>query len=147
MPTYGYVCSNLECGHKFDLVQRMVEDAVKECPACHQLTLEREIGLPFIFIKGEPKTLGHQAARNTEKMGSYEYQEKMENRKGRIRKASEKFIKETKGSNIEHSGELPWWRSGELAGLPKKERPISIKEAGQIATKEGIKIRKPKKKD
>ena len=31
MPTYGYRCEN---GHEFDLVQRMSDDPVAECPSC-----------------------------------------------------------------------------------------------------------------
>jgi len=31
VPTYGYRCEN---GHEFDLVQRMSDDPVAECPSC-----------------------------------------------------------------------------------------------------------------
>ncbi|HVS44952.1 MAG TPA: FmdB family zinc ribbon protein [Candidatus Dormibacteraeota bacterium] len=31
MPTYGYRCEN---GHEFDLVQRMSDEPVAECPSC-----------------------------------------------------------------------------------------------------------------
>jgi putative FmdB family regulatory protein len=31
VPTYGYRCEN---GHEFDLVQRMSDEPVAECPAC-----------------------------------------------------------------------------------------------------------------
>lgn len=32
MPTYSYVCEN--CGHKFDLFQKMSDPHCKECPEC-----------------------------------------------------------------------------------------------------------------
>jgi len=31
VPTYGYRCEN---GHEFDLVQRMSDEPVAECPSC-----------------------------------------------------------------------------------------------------------------
>ena len=32
MPTYGYRCSN--CGHEFEIVQRISEEPLKACPKC-----------------------------------------------------------------------------------------------------------------
>jgi putative FmdB family regulatory protein len=32
MPTYGYRCSN--CGHQFEIVQRMTDDPLTTCPKC-----------------------------------------------------------------------------------------------------------------
>src|ERR1700694_114994 len=32
MPTYGYRCSN--CGHQFEIVQRITEEPLKTCPKC-----------------------------------------------------------------------------------------------------------------
>lgn len=32
MPTYAYVCA--DCGHSFDIVQAITDDALSECPAC-----------------------------------------------------------------------------------------------------------------
>ena len=32
MPTYEYLCQ--ECGHKFERFQSMMEDPIKQCPAC-----------------------------------------------------------------------------------------------------------------
>lgn len=32
MPTYEYKC--LECGHQFELFQRITEERVTECPKC-----------------------------------------------------------------------------------------------------------------
>lgn len=75
MPTYEYQCN--ECGHGFEAVQSMKEKSLVDCPCCKHPELERVIsgGLGFAMRK-DPTTLGHQAARNTEKMGTYELQEK-----------------------------------------------------------------------
>jgi putative FmdB family regulatory protein len=32
MPTYGYRCSN--CGHQFEIQQRMTDEPLKVCPKC-----------------------------------------------------------------------------------------------------------------
>jgi putative FmdB family regulatory protein len=32
MPTYEYKC--LECGHQFELFQKITEDPINECPNC-----------------------------------------------------------------------------------------------------------------
>jgi putative FmdB family regulatory protein len=41
MPTYAYRCQ--ACKHEFERVQRMTEDALKECPEC-QGQVKRLIG-------------------------------------------------------------------------------------------------------
>jgi putative FmdB family regulatory protein len=33
MPTYGYRCGN--CGHQFEIVQRISEEPLTTCPKCH----------------------------------------------------------------------------------------------------------------
>src|SRR5229473_6660296 len=32
MPTYGYRCSN--CGHEFEIQQRMIDQPLRACPKC-----------------------------------------------------------------------------------------------------------------
>ncbi len=39
MPTYEYLCDN--CGHQFSIRQKMTEDALRECPKCHEPALKR----------------------------------------------------------------------------------------------------------
>ena len=79
MPTYEYACSG--CGHSFEIVQPMKDKTKRKCPSCKKTKLKRVIGTPMVFIKGEPQTVGHQAERNTEKMGRYELGDKEGKRK------------------------------------------------------------------
>lgn len=144
MPIYGYICQNSTCVYEFETEQRMVDNALVKCPQCKKKTLIRKIYAPNFFIKGDPTTVGHQAARNTEKLGHYEYQDKMAERKTRIRRASDKMLEASGGKLIEHSGELPWWRSGKVPGLPKKERPINSNEVNEITKNFDIRIKEPK---
>lgn len=32
MPTYSYECK--KCGHEFDIIQRISDDALTDCPEC-----------------------------------------------------------------------------------------------------------------
>ena len=48
VPTYGYRCTN--CGHQFEIFQRMSDDALKICLSCSQSTLKKilyPIGVAF----------------------------------------------------------------------------------------------------
>jgi putative FmdB family regulatory protein len=43
MPTYPYRC--LQCGHEFELFQKITEEAVKDCPSCKTKgEVQRQIG-------------------------------------------------------------------------------------------------------
>jgi putative FmdB family regulatory protein len=49
MPTYEYVCKN--CGHLFEIVQSMRDDALTECPECGGV-LRKVFAPPAISFKG-----------------------------------------------------------------------------------------------
>ena len=41
MPTYSYKCG--ACGHQFDIIQKISEDKLKQCPKCDKLQLSKII--------------------------------------------------------------------------------------------------------
>jgi putative FmdB family regulatory protein len=41
MPTYSYKCK--ECALEFDIVQRIVDDTLKDCPDCKKPSLKKVI--------------------------------------------------------------------------------------------------------
>jgi putative FmdB family regulatory protein len=49
MPTYEYVCKS--CGHLFEIVQSMKDDALTECPECGG-ELRKVFAPPAISFKG-----------------------------------------------------------------------------------------------
>jgi putative FmdB family regulatory protein len=49
MPTYEYRCR--DCGHTFDIVQSMKDDALTVCPECGG-SLRKVFGAPMISFKG-----------------------------------------------------------------------------------------------
>jgi len=50
MPTYAYLCA--ACGHKLEAVQKMSEDALKDCPQCSKPELVRQISAVGFALKG-----------------------------------------------------------------------------------------------
>ncbi len=49
MPTYGYTCR--DCGHTFDIVQRMADETLTICPRCGG-RLRKVFAAPAIAFKG-----------------------------------------------------------------------------------------------
>ena len=47
MPTYAYRCS--ACDHRFDAVQRMVDDPLTECPNCGGFVRRLIQNVPVVF--------------------------------------------------------------------------------------------------
>ena len=86
MPTYEYRCSS--CEHDFEIIQSMKGKSKRKCPQCGKSRLERVLGTPLIFTKGEPQTIKHLAERNTERMGKYELGDKT----GEMREANKKAV-------------------------------------------------------
>lgn len=50
MPIYEYQCTS--CQHHFDLMQKISDDPVKECPVCHQNTIIKLISAAGFQLKG-----------------------------------------------------------------------------------------------
>ncbi len=51
MPIYDYQCQS--CGHTFDVLQRLSEDPLKECPKCGEHQLKKLISTPKVHFKGD----------------------------------------------------------------------------------------------
>ena len=95
---YEYECP--QCG-TFEVVQSIHDEALTKCQ-CGQL-IERIVtgGLGF---RGEPKTIGALADKNTSKMGHYEREDKFRPQAEAAQRAKEK---------------APWWRPN-TTGVDKK---------------------------
>lgn len=72
----GYICDNEKCNHYFEIVQERDEPLLKRCPKCRKHKLYQDLSGQHISIIGEPKTLIHQADRNTKNFGKYELEDK-----------------------------------------------------------------------
>lgn len=50
MPIYEYQCTN--CHHHFDLMQKISDEPVKQCPECHKDTVIKLISAAGFQLKG-----------------------------------------------------------------------------------------------
>lgn len=50
MPIYEYQCSR--CGHHLETIQKMSDDPLKDCPECHQPTLNKLVSAAGFQLKG-----------------------------------------------------------------------------------------------
>lgn len=78
MPIYEYECKN--CHHQFDLMQKMSEEPVKQCPKCYKNTAVRMVSAAGFQLKGsgwyqtdfkdKPKKSANQGQENKASSGS-----------------------------------------------------------------------------
>lgn len=58
MPTYNYACNS--CGHRFEIVQKISDPLLTDCPQCQKSTLKKVISAAGIVFKGSGwNRLGH----------------------------------------------------------------------------------------
>lgn len=50
MPIYEYECTS--CHHQFDVIQKISDEPVKECPACHKDTTTKLVSAAGFQLKG-----------------------------------------------------------------------------------------------
>jgi putative FmdB family regulatory protein len=50
MPIYEYACQ--ACGHEFEIIQKMVDLPLEQCPACTEKTLKKKISAAGFRLKG-----------------------------------------------------------------------------------------------
>ena len=50
MPIYGYVCRN--CEHTLDVLQKISDDPLVDCPECGEAQLKRQLSAPRFRLKG-----------------------------------------------------------------------------------------------
>ncbi len=50
MPIYEYQCTN--CHHQFDLMQKISDEPIKQCPECHKNTVTKLISAAGFQLKG-----------------------------------------------------------------------------------------------
>lgn len=68
MPTYEYQCG--ACQHQLEAFQKISEEPLKECPACHQQTLQRLVSAAGFQLKGSGWYVTDYSAKNKKKSES-----------------------------------------------------------------------------
>lgn len=51
MPIYAYRCT--ECGEVTEVLQKISDAALTDCPHCHQSTLNKQVTAPAFRLKGQ----------------------------------------------------------------------------------------------
>jgi putative FmdB family regulatory protein len=50
MPIYEYSCTR--CGHQLEVLQKMRDEPLQECPSCHEKTLKKQMSVAAFHLKG-----------------------------------------------------------------------------------------------
>ncbi len=50
MPIYEYRCQ--DCGHELEALQKISDPPLKECPACHRESLQKQVSAAGFRLKG-----------------------------------------------------------------------------------------------
>ncbi|MEK9811675.1 MAG: FmdB family zinc ribbon protein [Bordetella sp.] len=50
MPIYAYACS--ACGHRQDILQKLSDAPLSECPQCHEASFSKQLTAPGFVLKG-----------------------------------------------------------------------------------------------
>ena len=50
MPIYAYKCES--CGHAFDVLQKMSDAVLTDCPSCHAAALQKQVTAAGFQLKG-----------------------------------------------------------------------------------------------
>lgn len=148
MPIYAYQCDN--CNNRHEESRSIKEPHPKNCPHCGQKFDESTFYQDFSqhktsFTGMEATTVGQQAERNSKKLGKELIQLKEEQKatkyhgwKGKLPDGA-KIAKRPKKQE-----KLPFWRSGEIEGLPRREKCPDLKTAVAEAKKAGIEFKEKK---
>ena len=113
MPTYDFECE--KCAYYTEIRQRMEDPSSHKCPCCGDKTLVKVfINPPLTFVKGDPSTIGQLADRNTQKMGTYELEDK-QNQHGMNKNKEETQKREThrKINTMTPERQAKWIHTGE----------------------------------
>ena len=51
MPIYGYVCKS--CDHAFDVLQKLSDPRLVDCPECGEASLQKQLSAPKFRLKGD----------------------------------------------------------------------------------------------
>ena len=100
-----YICD--KCDYSFVMKQKMSASLKKKCPECGKQALYQDLSGQHSFVYQDCKTLGHQAIRNTERMGKYdlESRRKKDEERNKLKKRPSKWYnKEGKdlGKSLSH---------------------------------------------
>lgn len=115
MPTYDFECE--ACAYYTEIKQGFDGPSEHECPCCGKMTLVKVfINPPSIMVRGEPKTIGQLADKNTSKMGKYELDDKNSQNKIHQRKNTPEYKRQQINRRINAMSQqekINWIKNGD----------------------------------
>ncbi|MGI8616152.1 MAG: FmdB family zinc ribbon protein [Actinomycetota bacterium] len=117
MPTYEYTCR--DCGHTFEIVQSMLDEALTMCPECGG-SLRKVFAAPAISFKGSGFYATDHGKKSNEQGESKDAGEKSGQKSGETREKTAAEGKESKGSKDSSKG-----GSSETTSKPSKKEPAA----------------------
>lgn len=80
MPIYEYQCSR--CGHQLEIMQKMSDPLLKECPACHEPALNKLVSAAGFQLKGSGWYVTDYSAKGKAKAGQEPVNKSAETKEG-----------------------------------------------------------------
>ena len=117
MPTYEYTCR--DCGHTFEIVQSMLDEALTMCPECGG-SLRKVFAAPAISFKGSGFYATDHGKKSSKQGESKDAGEKSGQKPGETREKTAAEGKESKGSKDSSKG-----GSSETTSKPSKKEPAA----------------------
>lgn len=97
MPIYEYQCT--ACGHQLEVLQKMSDDPLKDCPKCNQPSLTKQVSAAGFQLKGS----GWYVTDYSNKGKSKQQTEKNDTTSGAV-DTGKTEAKSTDSSSNDHSG-------------------------------------------
>ncbi len=136
MPTYVYCCG--ACDHAYEEFRSFSEPSPQVCPKCgepygQKFNQDWMKNRPFGWVYGEDHatTFGQQAEYNAKRVGKEQLgmmAAERDARRHRITQLPEGASRVAEDVDTT----LPWYRSGEVPGLPKMEQPLDVAEVRNV---------------
>mgnify|MGYP006410052985 CR=1 FL=1 len=113
MPLYDYECR--KCVYYTEIWQGMMDDPIQKCPNCGENALVKVIiNPPAAIVRGEAKTIGQLADKNTRKMGKYELEDRQQkDNVAQKQEVSDKRKLHQKINSMSEAQKLKWIRGGD----------------------------------
>lgn len=127
MAEYEFKCG--KCNHSFTLTQSMTSPRPKACPKCRA---RKDFGVVIqapIGLRGEPRTVGALAERNSTRLGKEALELKLNSNAPKLSQAMQNRVESMGGvvkDRKKPSGEIPWYRDGSVPGIERSDKPLDL---------------------
>lgn len=136
MAEYTFHCS--DCDEGFTIHQSMHAKLPRTCPTCRGTENFGTVIQAPIGTRGEPRTVGSLAEKNTKKLCKEDYDRIMaQGKSDTVSPAMRKRIEENGGTVKKRempTGNIPWYRNGSVAGTERLDKPLDLSKVKDIGT-------------